>query len=147
MLTLGEALCLPVPWFPLLYRRKLESLSSPGKEILIVSVGNKLRIGSVWGMHVHVLERGYSLWPTLLFHHSFLFIIFLMQTGVPHRAWGAGLLASWELTSGRWPVGGPGWNPCCLCLWCQSEGKGEERQYFLCVKALDKRVYPTGLLD
>lgn len=72
--------------------------------MLIASVGNKLRIGSVCRIHVHVPERGYSLWPTLLFHYLFFF---LMQTSVPSSqslgSWAAGHLGAhlWKVASGR----------------------------------------------
>ena len=74
--------------------------------MLIASVGNKLRIGSVCRIHVHVLERGYSLWPTLLFRYLFFFF-FLMQTSVPSSqspgSWAAGHLGAhlWKVASGR----------------------------------------------
>lgn len=87
-------------------QEKVESLSSPGKEILIVSVGNKLRIGSVRGMHVHVLERGYSLWPTLLFHHPFIYLLSFDADWCPSQSlgsWAAGQLGArlWQVAGGR----------------------------------------------
>ena len=99
------------------------------------------------GMRVHVPEktskrvRENSLWPTLALPSPFL----TRPVSLPLRTWRAGLQAHSDLTSSRWEdhPGIPSASGC----GAPGKGGGEERQGFFCVKALAKRVCPTGLLD
>lgn len=104
-------------------------------------MGNKLRIGSVRNACACSGERVQFVANIAL--PSPFFFFFLMQTSVRSSqslgSWAAGRLGAhlWQVAGGRTRL------ESLLFLAVVPE----ERQNFLFVKALDKRVCPTGLLD